>query len=115
MIVRIVLTAGLLAMLVIGARPCANATSRFVTGFGDEGSAAKAMPKPGTVDVPAPEVGSAGAYERLGPDMTEAEVKAAIERAKQKAAATQGIGSGSTGNANTAAGSGSAASGTAAP
>jgi hypothetical protein len=46
------------------------------------------MPKPGNVDVPRA-VGSAGDYEQLRPDMTEAELKAAIERAKAKARETE--------------------------
>jgi len=104
--------AGLLIVLVfllIAQRPCANAVSTFVTGFGSQGSAAATMPKPGTVDVPAAAPapaatgsGSAGGaadpterYERLRPGMTEDEVKAVIERARAKAA----TGSGGTGSA----------------
>jgi len=85
---RIAMTAALLAMIIIAQRPCADAVSGFVTKFdntpGGSGSAAAQMPKPGTVDVPST-TGSAGDYETLRPDMTEAELKAAIERAKQKA------------------------------
>ncbi len=86
MLVRIALTGLLLAMLVLSTRHCANATSSFVMGFGDDGSAADKMPKPGTVDVPRQGPGSAADYELIKPGMTEAEIKAAIERQKQKQA-----------------------------
>jgi hypothetical protein len=104
-LVRIVGTLLLLVFLVVVQRPCANAVSSFVTGFDGRGSAAGAMPRPGTVDVPAGpagvsagSAGSAGAaasgsaglgldqYEHLRPGMTEADVKAVIERARSKAA-----------------------------
>ncbi|HLL22606.1 MAG TPA: hypothetical protein VK427_10760 [Kofleriaceae bacterium] len=84
---RILLTGALLAMIVVARRPCADSVSTFVTnvdGTGS-GSAAVQMPKPGTVDVPS--TGSAGDYEALSPDMSEAELKAAIERARAKARA----------------------------
>ena len=86
---RILLTAAMLAMIVVAQRPCADAVSGFVTGFDNQpgsGSAGSAvqMPKPGTVDVPRTQ-GSAGDYEQLRPDMTEDEIKAAIERAKARA------------------------------
>ena len=79
-LIKIALTASLLVMLIAIQRPCANAVSSFVTSF-DEGSAAKddkaKMPKPGTVD------GSGGThYETIRGDMTEEEMRAAIERAK---------------------------------
>lgn len=106
---RIAGTVLLLVFLVMAQRPCANAVSTFVTGFGsagDRGSAASAMPRPGTVDVPGPEPGGAprgdmnagsgsatgsdalglDQYEHLRPGMTDAEVKAVIERARSKAA-----------------------------
>ena len=91
---RTVGLAFLLVFLLITQRPCANAVSGFVTGFGDHGSASpspsRALPRPGAVDEPAPGPGSAGSaelggYERLRPGMTEAEIKAAIERAKARA------------------------------
>jgi hypothetical protein len=91
--VRIAGTLVLLVFLVVMQRPCADAVSTFVTSFGDRGSAAVQMPKPGNVDMP----GSAGSgsngalqgegqFERLRPDMTEDEIKAVIERARTKAA-----------------------------
>jgi hypothetical protein len=88
--VRIAGTLLLLVFLIAMQRPCADAVSGFVTGFGDQGSAAVQMPKPGNVDMP---VGSAGAgsgsdvqFERLRPGMTEDEIKAVIDRARAKAA-----------------------------
>ncbi len=113
MIARIGMTLALLIMIIVTAKPCANATSKFVTGFGEEGSAAPPeMPKPGNVDVPS-EIGSAGDYESMSG--TDADRKAAFERAKAKAAARDAAragsaaGSGSAGSAS--AGSGSAGSG----
>jgi hypothetical protein len=106
-LVRIVATVFLLVFLIVVQRPCANAVSTFVTGFGsagDRGSAAAVMPRPGTVDVQggsgsrgsasAPGSGSAAGsdapnldeYEHLRPGMTDDEVKAVIDRARQKAA-----------------------------
>jgi hypothetical protein len=87
----------LLIFLLVTQRRCASAVSRFVTGFGDQGSASATMPRPGTVDVPvaAPGAGSAAGsagpadldrYEHLRPGMTDDEVKAVIERARAKAA-----------------------------
>ncbi len=73
----------LLVFLLVAQRPCADAVSRFVTSFGDGGSAAAPLPRPGTVDLPA---GSdLDRYERLRPGMTDAEIKAAIERARARA------------------------------
>lgn len=104
MILRIAMTLALLVMIVVTARPCANATSKFVTSFDDQGSASAPLPKPGTVDQPAPDPGPAD-YETLRPDMSEAELKAAIERAKQKAAeSATGSGDGSAAGADSAAG-----------
>ena len=98
---RVAGLAVLLVFLLVTQRPCASAISRFVTGFGDQGSASATMPRPGTIDVPvaAPgsdSAGSAGSaasamptdldrYEHLRPGMTDDEVKAVIERARAKA------------------------------
>jgi hypothetical protein len=103
-LVRIGLTGALLALIIVSQRPCADAVSNFVTGFGDEGSgsATPTMPRPGAVDQPSGR-GSATDYEQLRPDMTEAEIKAAIERSKAKAAER-----GRAGSAAEAAGSGAA-------
>jgi len=86
-LIRIAGTVFLLVFLIMMQRPCADAVSKFVTGFGDQGSASAQMPRPDNIDVPGSGSASgADAYERLRPGMTEAEVKAAIERAKRKAA-----------------------------
>lgn len=88
-LIRIAGTVFLLAFLIVMQRPCANAVSTFVTSFGDQGSASAQMPRPGNVDMPAGSAaGSASgpdSYERLRPGMSEAEIKAAIERARIKA------------------------------
>lgn len=84
----------LLVFLLFTQRPCADAVSRFVTSFGDSGSAAAPLPRPGTVDLPAGGAGSdLDRYERLRPGMTDAEIKAAIERARARAHGGSGTGS----------------------
>jgi hypothetical protein len=89
-LLRIAGLAIFLAFLVTSQRPCANAVSTFVTSFGD-GSASSAGPRPGAPagaagsGAPAPSGSGAGGYERLRPGMTDAEVKAAIERARTRA------------------------------
>jgi hypothetical protein len=97
---RIVGLLFVLVFLVVTQRPCANAVSQFVTGFGDGGSAAATLPRPGTADVPtggatAPGTGPGSdvEYEHLRPGMTEAEIKAAIERARARAGSARGTGS----------------------
>lgn len=87
---RIVGLTALLVFLLVTGRPCADSVSRFVTSFSDSGSAAAPLPRPGTVDVPSGGAGSgAGSdldrYEPLRPGMSEAELKAAIERARARA------------------------------
>ena len=110
MIARIGMTLALLVMIVVTARPCANATSKFVTGFGKEGSGKTQMPKPGNVDVPPEDKGSAADYERMGG--TDAEQRAAFERAKAKAAARAAERAGSAaGSASTGSASAGSASG----
>lgn len=92
---RIAGLAILLVFLVVAQRPCADAVSRFVTSFGEQGSAAAPLPRPGTVDRPGGGSGSdLDGYEPLRPGMTDAEVKAAIERARARARAGSGEGSG---------------------
>lgn len=103
-LIRIAGTLALLVMLLIMQKPCAKAVSKFVTGFGDS-SAGSAMPRPGTVDqpstAPVADDHAQDQYEHIGGNMTDAEIKAAIERAKAKAhagsgsAAASGSGSGS--------------------
>ncbi len=85
MLMRIGVTAALLVMIVLTMRPCASATSKFVMGFSEEGSAST-LPKPGTVDVPADDPAAGSNYEQIRPDMTPEEIEAAVNRAKQKAA-----------------------------
>jgi hypothetical protein len=88
-LLRIAVLAILLVFLIVTQKPCADAVSRFVTSFGDHGSAGKAMPRPDNVDVPGSAAGSGSGlegYERLRPGMTDDEVKAAIERARARAA-----------------------------
>ncbi len=102
-LIKITLTASLLVMLIVIQRPCSDAVSKFVTGFdgGSDKEAAKSkMPKPGTVD------GSGGTqYETIRGDMTEAELKAAIERAKARAGHGSSSGGSGAGSAGSAAGS----------
>ena len=123
-LVRIALTGAMLTMIIVARRPCADSVSEFVTNFDQTGSGAQ-MPKPGTVDEPST-TGSAGDYESIRSDMTEEEVKAAIERAKAKARDASGSAGSASGSAGSAAsgggsagssgssGSGSAGSGSAA-
>lgn len=92
MLMRIAMTLALLVMVVVTARPCGEAASRFVTGFGSgsAGSAASALPRPDNLDVPATSPAPTGAelgrdYVQLRPGMTDDEVKAAIDTARQKA------------------------------
>jgi hypothetical protein len=75
--------------------------SGFVMGMdgsaAGSGSATTPMPKPGTVDVPQPET-HPEQFERLNGNMTEAELRAAIERAKARnaeSAVPAGSGAGS--------------------
>jgi hypothetical protein len=109
MMFRIGGTLILLIMIVIMRKPCADATSKFVTGFGEEGSAV--VPHPGAIDV---KTGSGSAahndgLERVGPGATDEEVRAAWERTKARARAGQGSGSqiGSGSATGSASGSGS--------
>ncbi len=78
---RVALTLIALVGVIVLTRPCANAVSGFVTSFDQGSDREQAVPHPGTVDVP-PEP----SYERLRPGMSEAEIKAAIERSKARAA-----------------------------
>lgn len=109
-IFRILLTVITLVGVVFLTRPCADSVSGFVMGMdgsnGGSAGAAQKMPKPGTVDQPQQ-------FEQLRPDMTEAELKAAVERAKarndssnaavERAKAQNARGSGGAGSATPAA------------
>lgn len=72
---------GFLVITLVGVlvmtKPCADSVSSFVTGFEDGTGSANAAP----AAQPEPQ------YERLTPDMTEAELKEAIERSKARAGA----------------------------
>lgn len=95
---KITLTAGLLVMLIAIQRPCADAVSKFVTSFDEQGSDSSKMPQPGTV-----ERGGSQQFEVIRSDMSEAEMRAAVERARARAGATgsaDGSGSAGTGSAN---------------
>ncbi|MGE5186873.1 MAG: hypothetical protein ACM31C_32705 [Acidobacteriota bacterium] len=100
-IFRILLTFGMLVAILVLAKPCGDAVSKFVMHF-DNGSAASAMPSIGSsrersgagqVDkpAPAPALGSDSQYVHLRPGMTDDEVKAAIEQAKRKQAAGSAV------------------------
>ena len=99
---RIGLTLVTLIGVIVLTQPCATAVSGFVTSFDGSGSETqKQMPKPGNVDVPATQE-----MEQLRPGMTDAEIKAAIERSKAKAAeraAAERAAAGSAGSAGSAA------------
>jgi hypothetical protein len=83
-IFRIALTAGMLIAILVLAKPCSDAVSRFVMRFDNGSAKAAEMPHPGQ---PAPAV-TAGSqhYELITPDMTDAEKRAAIDRARRAAA-----------------------------
>jgi hypothetical protein len=114
MLTRIGMTLLLLVMLLFMQKPCSDAVSKFVTGFGSDGSAGSAVSKPGTIDLPAtaPD-NSFDKYEHTGSAMmTLDETKAMIDRARAKNAAEKGSAAGSA--ATGSGGSGSAAAGSAA-
>ncbi len=112
MLVRIGMTLLLLTMLLVMQKPCANAVSKFVTGFGSDGSAGSAVPTPGTIDLPgqAPDPGM-DRYEHTGSNMmTLEETKAMIDRARVKAAAREAASGGSATAGSATAGSATAGS-----
>lgn len=116
-LMRIGMTVVTLIAIVALQKPCSNAVGRFVTTFGggdeatrpsaqdpgaaEPGPAAPATSAAAPAGAPAaastvtgPDRGApAGAppiqYERLSPSMTDAELRAAIERAKRRAAAAE--------------------------
>jgi len=105
---RIGITLVTLIGVVVLAKPCADSVSGFVMEMDGSGSAgrAKTMPKPGNVDMPMQ-------YETITPNMTEAEMKALIERSKAKAGGGSGSATGSATGTGSAAATGSAATGSA--
>jgi hypothetical protein len=88
---RIIGLAALLIFLLVTQRPCANAVSTFVTGFDDQGSGTGSA-SGGSAAGSAGDKAGSQQYEHLKPGMTDEETKAAIDRARAKAA---GSGSGS--------------------
>lgn len=70
-------TAAFLVLLLIAQRPCANAVADLVSRFGDRG--------PGSATTAPSGLRNA---QHLRPDMTEAETKAAIDRARGTPAAS---------------------------
>jgi hypothetical protein len=86
---RILLTGAMLVVVLILAKPCANAVSGFVMGMDKQGSGSAAK-HAGSGSAVAPSMsglpGSAGDYVELHPGMTDDEVKQAIEKAKAKRA-----------------------------
>jgi hypothetical protein len=87
-IVRIFMTLCALVGVIVLARPCANSVSSFVMGY-SQGSDTAKLPKPDNVSPPPLDLNK---YEQLKPNMTEEELKAAIERSKAKNAAETGTG-----------------------
>ena len=87
---RVALTVMMLLTVVMLAKPCGNAVANFVMGF-DKGSGSATGAGSATLVIP----GSAGDYVELHPGMTDAEIKAAIDRARAiHAAGTGSAGSG---------------------
>ncbi len=89
-IFRILITLGLLIAIVVLAKPCGDAVGNFVMRF-DKGSAGSAMPRPGTLDVPAGSAGSDAYIHFKG--MTDDQIKEAIERERARHAGSAGVGS----------------------
>ena len=90
-LIKILFTAGMLALVIVVQRPCSDAVSGFVTDMDHPGSAV--MPKPDNLVVPLdkPSPGKPirtddkpEYYESITPGMSEAENKAAIDRARAR-------------------------------
>jgi hypothetical protein len=89
---RILITIAMLVAVLVLTKPCSQAVSKFVSDFDKPGKGSAAVREPGTIELPSGSAGSAAGsdqYEALRPDMTEAELKAAIDRARARA----GVGS----------------------
>jgi hypothetical protein len=86
-LVRILVTLGFLIAIVVLAKPCSDAVSKFVMRF-DNGSAGSAMPRPGNVDLPAGSAGSDHYIHFKG--MTDEQIKAAIEADRARHAGSAG-------------------------
>ena len=100
-LMRIGVTAAILVLVVLMRQPCSDSVSKFVTnvGSGSGLGSGNQMPTPSNVDK-----GIGGQYELLSPDMTEQQLKEAIDRAR----GSSGSGSGTSGSGG---GSGSGTSG----
>ncbi|MEZ4360129.1 MAG: hypothetical protein R3B48_08110 [Kofleriaceae bacterium] len=94
-LMRIGLTAVTLLALLTLRRPCSDAVGGFVANFGGapagaSGGASGEAPAPRAPAAPPPGAPAAATeYERLSPSMTDDELRAAIERAKRRAAAEE--------------------------
>jgi hypothetical protein len=100
---RIAITVAFLVAVIVLTKPCSSAVSTFVMGFGSGSGSGSARAGSGSAQ-PDP-------YEHLSPDMTEEQLKAAIDRAKARnAAETQdGSAKGSGSGVGSGAGSGTGA------
>jgi hypothetical protein len=84
-IFRILITLGLLVALISLTKPCSQAVSTFVMGFGSgSGSGSNAGSGSGSAKPDPYADPYADPYVRLTPGMTEEQVKAAIQQAKEK-------------------------------
>jgi hypothetical protein len=106
-LLRIAMTAGVLVAIIVLAKPCADATSRFVAGFDNPDASTKPIPKPDEVVIP----GSSGIQvnlEGLTPEQQKAAIEEAFARAKAltagDAAAGSAYGSGSASGSGTGSG-----------
>ena len=84
-IFRILITAAVLVAIIVLAKPCAEATSRFVAGFDNPDASTKPMPDPDQLVIP----GSSGIQVNLE-GLTPEEQKRAIEEAFARAKAQGG-------------------------
>jgi hypothetical protein len=78
-LLKLGMTAGVLVMLVFMRRPCADNVANVVIDLDQPGSAARSMPRPGNVELPADSPDDED-FVLITPGMTEDEVKAAVER-----------------------------------
>jgi hypothetical protein len=112
-LVKIGFTAAILIMIIMIRRPCSETVSNFVIDIDNpgSGSAGTQMPKPDNLDPSAGSGSSSTAPLRdpcevnLAPNMTDAETRAAIERAQACAAARKTTGSAGSAGSGSASGS----------
>jgi hypothetical protein len=98
---RIAMTAGVLVAIIVLAKPCADATSKFISGFDNPDASTAPIPKPDEIVVP----GSSGIQVDLE-GLTPEQQKQAIEEAFAKAKALAGSGTGSGSSHGSGSGSG---------